>query len=121
MSIILDVILIAIFAAYVITAAKKGFVRTLLELVAVVAAIFLSFQISPVISQTVYDGFVEKEIVATLEEQISENVDALSVTEKANAVLDSIPDFAVMNPVGITIAPFPLSFIEFITCWIKQV
>lgn len=95
MSIILDVILIAIFAAYVITAAKKGFVRTLLELVAVVAAIFLSFQISPVISQTVYDGFVEKEIVATLEEQISENVDALSVTEKANAVLDSIPDFAV--------------------------
>ena len=90
-------------------------------IVAVVAAIFLSFQISPVISQTVYDGFVEKEIVATLEEQISENVDALSVTEKANAVLDSIPDFAVINPVGITIAPFPLSFIEFITCWIKQV
>lgn len=95
MSIILDVILIAIFAVYVITAAKKGFIRTLLELVAVVAAIFLSFQISPVISQTVYDGFVEKEIVATLEEQISENVDALSVTEKTNAVLDSIPDFAV--------------------------
>lgn len=95
MSIILDIILVAIFAAYVFFAAKKGFVRTLLELVAVVAAIFLSFQISPVISQTVYDGFVEKEIVATLEEQISENVDALSVTEKTNAVLDSIPDFAV--------------------------
>ena len=95
MSIILDVILIAVFAAYVITAAKKGFVRTLLELVAVVAAIFLSFQISPVISQSVYDGFVEKEIVNALEEQINENVDALSVTEKANAVLDSIPDFAV--------------------------
>lgn len=95
MSIILDVILIAVFAAYVITAAKKGFVRTLLELVAVVAAIFLSFQISPVVSQTVYDGFVEKEIVNALEEQINENVDALSVTETANAVLDSIPDFAV--------------------------
>ena len=95
MSIILDIILVAIFAAYVFFAAKKGFVRTLLELVAVVAAIFLSLQISPVIAQTAYDGFVEKEIVATLEEQISENVDALSVTEKANAVLDSIPDFAV--------------------------
>ncbi len=95
MSIILDVILIAVFAAYVITAAKKGFVRTLLELVAVVAAIFLSFQISPVIAQSVYDGFVEKEIVNALEEQINENVDALSVTETANAVLDSIPDFAV--------------------------
>lgn len=95
MSIILDIVLVAIFAAYVFFAAKKGFVRTLLELVAVVAAIFLSFQISPVVSQTVYDGFVEKQIVTALEEQISENVDALSVSEKANAVLDSIPDFAV--------------------------
>lgn len=95
MSIILDIVLVAIFAAYVFFAAKKGFVRTLLELVVVVAAIFLSFQISPVISQTVYDGFVEKEIVNALEEQITENIDSLSVTEKANAVLDSIPDFAV--------------------------
>lgn len=95
MSIILDVILVAIFAAYVITAAKKGFIRTLLELVAVVAAIFLSFQISPLASQTVYDGFVEEQIVNALEEQISENIDSLSVTEKTNAVLDSIPDFAV--------------------------
>lgn len=95
MSIILDIVLVAIFAGYVFFAAKKGFVRTLLELVAVVAAIFLSFQISPVVSQTVYDGFVEKQIVTALEEQISENVDALSVKEKANAVLDSIPDFAV--------------------------
>lgn len=95
MSIILDIVLVAIFAGYVFFAAKKGFVRTLLELVAVVAAIVLSFQISPVISQTVYDGFIEKEIVTALEEQITENVDALSVTEKANAVLDSIPDFAV--------------------------
>ena len=95
MSIILDIILVAIFAAYVLFAAKKGFVRTLLELVAVVAAIFLSFQISPVIAQTAYDGFVEKQIVTALEEQIDENIDALSVTEKTNAVLDAIPEFAV--------------------------
>lgn len=95
MSIILDIILVAIFAAYVLFAAKKGFVRTLLELVAVVAAIFLSFQISPVIAQTAYDGFVEKQIVTALEEQIDENIDSLSVTEKTNAVLDAIPEFAV--------------------------
>lgn len=36
MSIVLDVILVVIFAAFVLTAAKKGFVKTLLELVAVV-------------------------------------------------------------------------------------
>ena len=95
MSIILDVILIAIFAAYVLTAAKKGFIRTLLELVAVVAAIFLSFQISPVIAQGAYDGFVESQIVTAVEEKIDESIDSLSVAEKANAILDSIPEFAV--------------------------
>lgn len=95
MSIILDIILVAIFAAYVFVAAKKGFIRTLLELVAVVAAIFLSFQISPIIAQGAYDGFVEKQIISAVEEQITENVDSMSVADKANAVLDSIPEFAV--------------------------
>lgn len=95
MSLILDVILVAIFVSYVIVAAKKGFVRTLLEVVAVIAAIFLSFQISPVISQTVYDGFLEKGIVSAVEEKIDENINASSVAEKANAVVDSIPEFAI--------------------------
>ena len=106
MSIVLDVILVAIFAAYVILAAKKGFVRTLLELVAVIAAVFLAFQISPVVAQGAYDGLVEKQIVAAVDEQISENVDSLSVTDKANAVLDSIPEFAVSfaSSVGIEIS-----------------
>lgn len=106
MSIILDIILIAIFAAYVFFAAKKGFIRTLLELVAVVAAIVLSFQISPVVAQSAYDGLVEKQIVSAVDEQINENVDSMSLADKANAVLDSIPEYAVSfaSAVGVEIS-----------------
>ena len=38
MSIILDVILLTVFAAFVFVAAKKGFMLSLLELIAVIAA-----------------------------------------------------------------------------------
>ena len=33
----------------------------------------------------------------------------------------SIPLFAVIKPVGTTMAPLPAGFRELITCWIKQV
>ena len=95
MSIILDVILIAIFAAYVIFAAKKGFIRSLLELVAAVLSLFLAFQLSPVFAQATYDGFVEKAMVEALSEQIDEKFDTMSVAEQTNAVIDAMPDFAV--------------------------
>ncbi len=95
MSIILDVILIAVFAAYVIFAAKKGFIRSLLELVAAVLSLFLAFQLSPVCAQGVYDGFVEEAMVESLSEQIDENFDTMSVAEQTNAVIDAMPDFAV--------------------------
>lgn len=95
MSIVLDVILIAVFAAYVIFAAKKGFVRSLLELVAAVVSLFLAFQLSPVFAQGVYDSFVEESIVETLSEQIDENFDTMSVAEQTNAVIDAMPEFAV--------------------------
>ena len=39
MSIILDVILLTVFVAFVFTAAKKGFMLSLLELIAVIAII----------------------------------------------------------------------------------
>ena len=93
MSIILDVILITIFAAFVFTAAKKGFMHTLLELLAVVVALALSYQFSPVVAQATYDGIVEKSLVKTVEIQIDETVNISSVTTQAEVLLDSIPGF----------------------------
>ena len=95
MSLILDIILIAVFAAFVFAAVKKGFIRTLLELVAVVAALVLAYQFSPMASQAVFDGMLEKNITSSIETQISNNVDTATAAKKAELALDAIPDFAV--------------------------
>lgn len=95
MSIVLDVILVVIFAAFVLTAAKKGFVKTLLELVAVAAALILSYQLSPVVAQGAYDGFVKESMVTSIEEQIDENFNTSTAAKKAEVTLDALPDFMV--------------------------
>ena len=95
LSLILDIILIAVFAAFVFVAVKKGFIRTLLELVAVVAALVLAYQLSPVASQAVFDGMLEKNITSSIETQISDNFDTTTAAKKAETALEAIPDFAV--------------------------
>ena len=95
MSIVLDVILVVIFAAFVLVAAKKGFVKTLLELVAVAAALVLAYQFSPVVAQGAYDGFVKESMITSIEEQINENFDTSTAAKKAEVTLEALPDFMV--------------------------
>lgn len=95
MSIILDVILLTIFAAFVFVAAKKGFMLSLLELLAVILALALSYQFSPVVAQAAYDNVVEKSLVETVEIQIEENLNISSSTQQAEVILEAIPDFMV--------------------------
>lgn len=95
MSIVLDVVLVVIFAAFVLTAAKKGFVKTLLELVAVAAALVLAYQFSPVVAQGAYDGFVKESMITSIEEQIDENFNTSTAAKKAEVTLEALPDFMV--------------------------
>ncbi len=105
MSIILDVILLTIFVAFVFTAAKKGFMLSLFELIAVIVALALSYQFSPVVAQAAYDGIVEESLIETVETQIDDNLNISSSTEQAEMVLDAIPDFMVTfaSSVGIEV------------------
>ncbi len=95
MSIILDVILLAIFVAFILVAAKKGFVLTFLELIAVVVALIVSYQLSPVVAQATYDKVVEPKIIETVEQKIDETVDISATSEQATVIIDSIPKFMV--------------------------
>lgn len=93
MSIILDVILITILAAFIFTAAKKGFMLTLLELIAVIVALALSYQFSPVVAQAAYDNILEESLVETVEAQLDQTLNISSTTAQAEVVLEAIPDF----------------------------
>lgn len=83
MSLVLDIILVVIFAAFVLTAAKKGFVKTLLELVASILALVLAYQLSPLVAQGAYEGVVKESLVTTIEEQLNENFNTSTAAKKA--------------------------------------
>lgn len=95
MSLVLDIILVVIFAAFVLTAAKKGFVKTLLELVASILALVLAYQLSPHVAQGAYEGVVKESLVTSIEEQLDENFNTSTAAKKAEVTLDALPDFVV--------------------------
>ena len=74
MALALDIILVVIFAAFVFTAVKKGFVLSLLELAAVVLSFVLAYSFSPQVAEIAYDGFVKDATIKTIETQIDENI-----------------------------------------------
>ena len=95
MNIILDVILLTVFVAFVFTAAKKGFMLSLLELIAVIVALTLSYQFSPVVAQAAYDNIVEEKLIETVETELDASLNISSSTAQAETVLESMPEFMV--------------------------
>lgn len=95
MFIILDIILVAIFALFVFMAMKKGFVLSLLEFLAVILSFVIAFSISPILAQTTYDVAMEEKLVDTVESKIDEKFSLDDTNEQAEVLLDSIPDYMV--------------------------
>lgn len=97
MSFALDLILVVIFAAFVFTAVKKGFVLSLLEFVAVILALVLAYSFSPKVAEAAYDGFVEESIIEVIETKIDENVSLTETATQTQVLLDAIPDFLITS------------------------
>ena len=66
MSIILDLIVLAIIVLTVLISAKRGFVRTLIELAGFIAAVFITFTISTPLADTTYDKIIEPSVVSSV-------------------------------------------------------
>ena len=91
MSYILDGIIILIVLVTVFLSAKKGFVRTLIEVVGFIAAIFIAFTFSSPIANTVYDKMFEPMVVKTVD-GVAENA-ADGATSAVDAVWQKMPSF----------------------------
>lgn len=96
MFLVIDIILVAVFALFVYTAMKKGFMLSLLEFLAVIISFVLAYSLSPVVAEAAYDGFVEKQLVESVEEKIDENFSLEETGEQAEQLLDAIPDYMVI-------------------------
>ena len=91
MSYILDAILVLIILITVFISAKKGFVRTLVEVVGFVAAIFIAFTFSSPIASGVYGKMVEPVIVKTVENVSTDT--ANNASDAVDAVWQKMPAF----------------------------
>lgn len=70
MSLLIDVIVIAAFAGCLIRGIRKGFVKSIIGIVVVIAAIFASVHISPSLAGVMEDKFVHKAVVSAAKDSI---------------------------------------------------
>lgn len=95
MQYILDILIVLIVLICIFLSAKRGFMRTLIEVVGFIAAIFIAFTVSSPIANTVYDKMIEPSIVKTVESTASEN--AATATNIVDNVWDKLPGLITKN------------------------
>ena len=91
MSYILDGIIVLIVLLFVFLSAKKGFVRTLIEVVGFIAAIVIAFTISSPIANVTYDKLIQPSVVKTVQSVASDGV--TDATSAVDAVWIKMPEF----------------------------
>ena len=60
---ILDFLVVAIVLLYVVISAKRGFMKTVIELVGFFVSVYLAFAVGGMIAEAAYDSAVEPAIV----------------------------------------------------------
>lgn len=92
MTLVLDIILAGIFVVLVATAAKKGFLLTVLEVVAIIAALFCASYISKPIAQSSYDVFLKNNIIKAINSEVDEKTVSANISDVA---FNAIPEYAI--------------------------
>lgn len=90
--IILDLILVFILIVAVIISSKRGFVRTLIEVLGSIAVIYLCLTLSSPVADFVYSKTIEPGMVKSVEENIES-----SAEKTTDAVWNALPDIVKNN------------------------
>ncbi len=93
MSIVLDVLLAALFVVFIVLGVKKGVLVTVFELVAIVLALVCAFKLATPMANGVYSGVLEKSMINKINDEMAEKPtpDNAQRTEYALLVL---PEYA---------------------------
>lgn len=95
MAYILDAIVLAVAVTCVFLGYRRGFVRTMIQLVGCLAAIFLAYTFSDTVATFVYDDIMRdglhRGIVETWDESVANG--AQTITEQVDAVVETLPKF----------------------------
>lgn len=92
MSIVLDLLVVAIIILTVVMSAKRGFVRVIIELAGFIAAVFITFTISTPLGNITYDKIIEPPALNAVEDI---TVDSASVSDET--LWEAMPEFVRNN------------------------
>jgi len=95
MEFVVDIILLMIFALIVIFGAVNGFVKTVLGIVATIAAFILAYELSALLAPKLYESFLNERVFETIKSRLVNAKDAKSAAQQATAVLSAIPAFVI--------------------------
>lgn len=139
MAIWLDVIFVLIVAISVLIAVKKGFVRSLIEVIGYILAVVLAFSFSGIVAEYLYDNFLNETIVKAVETAIVENssnvfndlpgyikmlipsnADLNSILQSSSISVDTISEqvYVTIRPIAVNIIKTIASFVIFVICLI---
>lgn len=88
--IVLDLIVVAIVAFCIISSAKRGFVRTIVEAIGFILAAYIAFSVSGSVAESVYNNKIEPAIVSAVEEK-THSLATNTVEETVNGIWDELP------------------------------
>ena len=91
MSIVCDVLVVAVVFICVIIGGKRGFVRTVSKGVALIAAIAIAMLITPKLSDRIYDSWVAPGVQDTVTQEI--NKAGSSIQNGLNSAYEKLPGF----------------------------
>jgi len=112
MSILIDLIVVAVIGIFVFISAKKGFVKTLIETVGFIAAIVIAFSVSGTVSEWAYTSYVEPAVVQAVEDKINsaveEQKEKLPEGAQISVGIEDLPDYIVENAekLGVSLEAF---------------
>lgn len=102
MGIVIDILLVLVVLFFVWRSAKRGFVRTLIDLVGYIAAFAVAFSLSGPVAELAYDSLVRPSVTEAVQKSIESGGN--SAQAAADAVFDSMPAFLekAAGNIGIT-------------------
>ncbi|WMJ23300.1 CvpA family protein [Paludicola sp. MB14-C6] len=92
-SIIMDIIIIAVVLFIVMSAYRKGFLRSAILTVGYFVSIFVAIYLSKIIGNFLYDTFIRQQIITSVNKALSGNIENIDIAAAIPIFLAKLPVF----------------------------
>ena len=95
MNFVLDIILVCLVFIFAVMGAKKGFAKTIIEIVGLVLSFVIAFAVANYSADYVYEQKIKPSVAQSVSQALQENSNenAETIDEKVDAVWNSIPPY----------------------------